>query len=408
MNRARHGMATHWSNWSGSIVNHPRRWLQPPDEDELRRALATLAPDDWPIRAVGTGHSSSGVVEVDGTLVSTGQLRGLVSVDATARRATVRAGTQLKELGELLYSHDLMLPNFGDVATQTIGGAIGTGTHGAGLELRNLSDMLVAAELVDAQGRLNTIDEHDPQRLRAAKVALGTLGIFTRVTLQLEPYADVERREFAVHTDHALAMFDDLARRNRSFDFYWYPRRDDVKLRMVNVAGGGTVSLPGARLLEVRGGAPYDVIPTHSGIPHRFEECEYALPADAWRACFDRVRRRMRSRWRHVVGWRVLVRTVAGDDALLSPCHGGDRVTISLHQNSTLPWRAFFDDMEPVFRDHGGRPHWAKKHGMDAAGLAPLYPQWAAFAQVRAVLDPRRAFMGAPLRRLLEVDDGRA
>lgn len=54
-------------------------------------------------------------------------------------------------------------------------------------------------------------------------------------------------------------------------------------------------------------------------------------------------------------------------------------MSISLHQNATLPYWDFFLDLEPVMRDHGGRPHWAKKHSLRATELKALYPMWDRF-----------------------------
>lgn len=398
-------MARTWRNWSGSVVSRPRRWLKPPSEERLQEQLAAAATGDWPVRVVGAGHSSSGVVEVPGTLISLDQLRGVLSVDAENHQATVYAGTPLQELGRQLYDHDLTLPNFGDVATQTIGGAIGTATHGTGKRLRNLSQLMVKARVVTADGALREIGPDDPDALHALQVSMGTLGVITRVTLQLQPYFDVERREYAARTDDALEHFTELVEDNRSFDFYWYPRRDDVKLRLVNALGGGTARPAYGREVEHRAGHPFEVIPTHTGIPHHFEECEYALPIDGGLACFAQVRQRILQRWRHLVGWRVLVRTVSGDDAWLSPHHGRDSMTISLHQNSTLPWRDFFEDIEPVFQAFDGRPHWGKKHSMTAATLAPRYPQWARFAALRRRFDPDGLFMSPAMRALLGDDE---
>lgn len=397
-------MSRTWRNWSGSVVSRPRRWLKPPSEERLQEQLAATADEDWPVRVVGAGHSSSGVIEVPGTLVSLEQLRGVLSVDGSRRQATVYAGTQIQDLGRELYNHDLTLPNFGDVATQTIGGAIGTATHGTGRRLQNLSQLMVKAWVATADGGLREVDADEADALRALQVSMGTLGIITRMTLQLQPYFDVERREYAARTDDALEHFNELVEENRSFDFYWYPRRDDVKLRLVNAIGGGTARPPYGREVEHRAGHPFEVIPTHTGIPHHFEECEYALPIENGLACFAQVRQRILQRWRHLVGWRVLVRTVGGDDAWLSPHHGRDSMTISLHQNSTLPWRDFFEDIEPVFQAFEGRPHWGKKHSMTAAALAPRYPQWTRFAELRRSFDPTGVFM-SPAMRILLGDD---
>jgi FAD/FMN-containing dehydrogenase len=395
-------MAQSWRNWSGSIAFAPQRIECPRDEEALCTLVRDARKHGRTLRVVGAGHSSSDIVRCDDTLVSLRHFKGVVSADRGACEATVRAGSTLADLGSALYAHDLALPNYGDVATQTIGGAIGTGTHGTGPRLQNLSQMLLAVTLVDGEGRLRHIGRDESDTMNAARVALGTLGIFTDVTLKLVPTFDVERREYAIAADAALAQLDELVHGNRSFDFYWYPRRDDIKLRLVNPVFGGARPRD-ARELMRHTGYGHLVIPTHSGIPHRFEESEYALPAEQGPACFSAVRERVLQRWRHVVGWRVLYRTIAADDADLSPAHARDTVTISLHQNSTLPWRDYFADIEPVFLAHGGRPHWAKKHTRRAADLAPMYPQWSRFQRVRREFDPGDVFMTPAMRELLEV-----
>lgn len=396
-------MADTWRNWSGSVAFRPATLAHPGSEDALASLVRAVHQRGGNVRCVGAGHSANGILRTEDALVSMMGLEGVISVDREGCEATVYAGTELAELGRCLYGHDLALPNYGDVATQTIGGAIGTGTHGTGPTQQNLSQLMVAARMVLATGEVMEIGRDDHELLRAVRTSMGTLGVLSTVTLKLVPAFDVERREYATSTDAALGHLDALNAGNRSFDFYWYPRRDDVKLRLVNPVGGGTDPVPYGRELERRAGYGHQVIPTHSGIPHRFEECEYALPAEAGPACFREIRSRIVQRWRHVVGWRVLYRTVAADDADLSPAHGRDTVTISLHQNHGLPWRAFFADIEPVFLAFDGRPHWGKKHRQRAGSLAVRYPRWTAFQRVREQLDPRGTFLTPYLRRLLGV-----
>lgn len=395
--------ATTWRNWSGSVAAHPRTSHYPRSEDELAALVRRLRQRSGSARIVGTGHSSTGIVEAQDALISLRQYKGVVSVDRTRRRATVRAGTPLSDLGEALYAHDLALPNLGDVATQTIGGAVGTGTHGTGQRLQNLSQMMIAVRLIDGDGNLHEIGTNEPHKLHALRVSLGMLGIFTDITLQLVPSFDIERREYAAATDDVLKDCERLIAENRSFDFYWYPRRDDCKIRLLNPPGGGTFDLPYARLLEWHGGYGHQVIPTHSGIPHHFEECEYAVPAEHGIACFQAVRERVLMSWRSIVGWRVLFRTVADDDSDLSPAHGRGVVTLSLHQNSSLPWRDYFRDIEPIFLAYQGRPHWAKKHGLHARDLAPRYPRWDHFLRMRERFDPAGTFLNRHLRDLMGV-----
>jgi FAD/FMN-containing dehydrogenase len=102
------------------------------------------------------------------------------------------------------------------------------------------------------------------------------------------------------------------------------------------------------------------------------------------------------------VGWRVLYRTVAADDALLSGAHGRATATISMHHNASLPHDVFFRDIEPYLIRYGGRPHWGKKHYQTAGKLKQLYPRWDDFQQIRRSMDPAGVFMNHYLRTIFE------
>ncbi|HEV3136415.1 MAG TPA: D-arabinono-1,4-lactone oxidase, partial [Pirellulales bacterium] len=71
-----------------------------------------------------------------------------------------------------------------------------------------------------------------------------------------------------------------------------------------------------------------------------------------------------------------------------------------IHQGAELPYAAFFDDAEQIFRRHQGRPHWAKLHSLSSAELEQLYPEWERFHAVRMQLDPHGRFLNEYLRRL--------
>jgi FAD/FMN-containing dehydrogenase len=57
--------------------------------------------------------------------------------------------------------------------------------------------------------------------------------------------------------------------------------------------------------------------------------------------------------------------------------------------------------LEPIFWKYDGRPHWGKLHSLDAPRLAPLYPRWRDFCEVRRSLDPEGRLLNAHLRSLL-------
>lgn len=357
------------------------------------------------MRPVGSGHSSTPLAATEDELVSVDDMAGVVSTRADEGVATVLAGTSLSDLGSGLEKADLAIENYGDVDYQTISGSISTGTHGSGVDLGNLSSFLMGGTFVDGTG------EHVPfgvdaeggeaELLRAARVSLGTLGIFTSLTLRVRPAFRLRRLNWMTHIDWVLENFEELVDENRCFDFYWYPRSDLAQVRILNEPGDEPSLLPPGELRTDEVGPSYKVLPHDRHL--RFEEMEYMLPLSAGMEAFNVVRQRIKERHRSYVGWRVLVRTIAADNGMLSNAHSRPTMTIALLQNVGLPYAPYFDDMEPVLRSFDGRPHWGKKHTMTAEELRAHYPDWDEFHRLRGRHDPDGLFLNDYLRELLGV-----
>lgn len=327
-------------------------------------------------------------------------LHGLMDYDRQHHQATLGAGTKLHDAGVILHGVGLAMENLGDVDTQTIAGVIATGTHGSGRKLQNISATLIGVRAVTGTGEI--VDwsiEQQPEYIRAARVSMGLLGIFTAVRLQLQRTHELRRREYCARTDDCLAHLDEIADAHRNFDFYWYPRRDEVKLRTLNPPELPPLAMPFARCIKEQCGFSHTIIAREREL--KFEELEYFVPAEAGVACFQEVRRRILSQHRQQVGWRVLYRFIAQDDGYLSPVYNRDSVAISVHQNAGLPYQAYFDDIEAIVRAHAGRPHWGKKHSLHGEALADLYPRWADFMQLRRRFDPDGVFLSESMSRLL-------
>lgn len=387
-------------NWSGSVRFIPRSQVWPATSDAICVYVRDAAARSRKIRVAGSGHSSSPLVETPDILMSMRDHRGLIDYDLVTSRATVGAGAVLHDLGPILHNVGLSMQNLGDVDTQTIAGVISTGTHGSGRKLQNISATLVGVRAVTGHAEIVEWSiEKEPDLINAARVSMGLLGIFTAVRLQLEPKYRLRRREYCARTDDCLAHLDALADAHRNFDFYWYPRRDEVKLRTLNPPDAPSPELPYARCIHEQEGFSHEIIARERAL--KFEELEYFVPAEAGPACFREVRRRILDRHRKHVGWRVLYRLIAKDDGFLSPVHERDSVAISVHQNASLPYQDYFDDIEFILRAHDGRPHWGKKHSLHGAALAALYPRWNDFMKLRRQLDPQGVFLPAPMARLL-------
>src|SRR5215213_5082178 len=147
-------MSTTWSNWSGSVTSSPEAIRYPTSLDAITTIVRECRERGCGLRVVGAGHSFTPLAWTDGVLISLDRYTGLEHVDLAAARATVRAGTQIKVLGELLFAHGLGQANLGDINVQSIAGAISTGTHGSGATLGSISTQVVGLTLVTAAGEL--------------------------------------------------------------------------------------------------------------------------------------------------------------------------------------------------------------------------------------------------------------
>ncbi|WP_422774785.1 D-arabinono-1,4-lactone oxidase [Plantactinospora sp. WMMC1484] len=394
-------MARQWRNWSGSLRFVPGEYATPSTEDEVRELVCRARERGTRIRPVGSGHSSSPLVRTDGILLDVDRLDGQFGYDPERHRATVGAGSRLRELGERLYDAGLAMDNLGDVDLQTIAGATATGTHGTGTRFGNLSTQVAAVQLVTGTGEILDVSaERNPELLPAVRLSLGALGVLTRITLQLNRVYELHRQVWCSSLGWTLDHLDELQRENRNMDFYWYPRDDQTQIRTLNLVGHEPDLRPPGPCRQSVTGASHRNIPRRREL--RFDEIEYMIPSSEFAACFGELRRRVLDRHRRYVGWRVLIRTVAADDIYLSNAHGRASTTIACLQNSSLPHEEYFADAERIFRQHGGRPHWGKKHSLAARDLRPLYPEWETFAGIRRRLDPDGVFLTPDLARLLE------
>ena len=127
------------------------------------------------MRVAGAGHSFSGGVVTEGTLISLDQLARVLDADAATGLVRVEAGIRLHQLSQELHARGLAMPNLGDIDAQSLAGALSTGTHGTGTRFPNLAAQVESVELILADGSERIVRDGD--LLRAARVSLGALGV---------------------------------------------------------------------------------------------------------------------------------------------------------------------------------------------------------------------------------------
>ncbi|HTZ65498.1 MAG TPA: D-arabinono-1,4-lactone oxidase [Solirubrobacteraceae bacterium] len=429
--------STPWRNWTGDQVCVPARVETPGSVAEICGAIRRAAAGGQRVRVAGSGHSFSDIALTDGIQLRLARFKRVLNVDHSARLVRVQAGITIRELNGLLARHGLALENLGDVDSQTISGAISTGTHGTGARLRNISAQVAELTLVLADGStLRCSEQLDAEVFRAARVSLGALGVIAEVTLRCVPAFTLRGVDQPRPLLETLARFEELALGNDHFELFVFPHAEVALTRTNN-----RVDAPPQPRGRVSAYANDILLTNHAfalacligrrfpaAIPRinrvvtrlagsstrvdrsdrifasprlvRFTEMEYALPRAATPEAVRRVMALVPARG-FDVPFPIEVRTVAADDAMLSTACARDSGFVAVHMFEGMVWEPYFRAVEAIMQELGGRPHWGKRHFQTAATLRERYPEWDRFQALRTRLDPNGRFANEFTDRVL-------
>lgn len=385
------------------------------------------------LRPVGSGHSFTDAACTDGVLVDVARMCRVLSVDGAD--VTVEAGIRLRDLGEELASRGLALENQGDVDMQTLAGAISTATHGTGGRFANISSRVVGMRVVNGAGEAVDVGGDD---LRAARVGLGALGVVSAITVRCVPAFRIRRIDEPRSLDDVLPRLDELVDGVDHFEAFVLPytrtaltltsERTDREPRPRSraqaifqdlVVENGVLGLASAigklrpalipavnRLLARLMSRTEHLDASHRVYANerhvRFTEMEYAIPREHAAEALERVLALIERR-SLPVGFPIELRAVAPDDAYLSTAYGRPTAYIAVHQYRGMEFEAYFRAVERIMDDYEGRPHWGKRHYQSSHTLAPRYPEWERFQEVRRRYDPEGRFVNDYLERVLGV-----
>ncbi len=429
-------MAATWTNWAGNQRCAPASVEHPVTEAELAAIVLDAATAGERVKVVGAGHSFTGIALTDGRLIQLDRYRRVLSHDAAAGTVTVQSGIPLSQLNEDLHARGLAMPNLGDIAYQSIAGAISTATHGTGAKFGGIATQVAGMRIIAGDGSaVDCSPEREPEVFHAARVGLGALGVISTVTLRCVPAFNLRAIESPARVDDLLASLDEHVANNDHFEFFWVPHtgwaltkwnertqdperprprlqafRDDIV--MSNVAFGALNRI--GRLRPSLIPRLSRMIPSSGRVEYvdrsyrvfasprwvRFYEMEYAIPAEACAEALNRVRAFVKQSGL-TISFPVEVRFTAADDIPLSTAYGRASAYIAVHVYQGMQYQQYFEAVEDIMDDYGGRPHWGKLHFQTSETLAPRYPEWEKFQAVRRRLDPAGVFTNAYLDRVL-------
>ena len=414
-------------NWSGHVQFTSARLESPSSLTELQ-SLVAGSPR---IRALGTAHSFNALADTNGVHVSVAGLPGGIDIDSERSLAWVPGGMRYGEVARMLDAHGWSVHNMASLGHISVAGTIATGTHGSGDRNPTLSASVAGLEMVTAEGDLVTLTRDDPD-FPGCVVALGSLGVTTRVLLRIEPAYQV--RQYVIDDvshESLLAGFEDVFPSAYSVSFFttwaadltgkiWMKRRedDDTPLRAAQLSGepwlGGRLAtakrhpLPGhdaVHCTEQQGA----LLPWHEALPH-FKldftpssgdelQTEYLVPRDRavgllreLEALAPRI---------HPLLHVSEIRTMCADDLWLSGAYGRDTVGIHFTWKKVPEALGLLPEIDALLGPAGGRPHWGKLYDTGSTRLADRYPRFDEFVRLADEFDPSGKFRNPTLDALL-------
>lgn len=416
-----------WSNWSGNQVCYPVERTRPRNAQQLAELLKE---SESKIRAVGAGHSFSGLVPTDETMLSMARFRGISHINLETKEVTAGAGTRLAALCDGLEEKKLGMINMPDINTQSLAGAIATSTHGTGQQFGSLSSYVTGLTLVTAAGEtLKCSATENKDVFDAARCNIGSLGIITDITMKIRDSYYLKERSEMFSIDEAFEKMEEMRLAKRHFEAYGLPHANHVLIIEFTevskeesdankVEGETSDAYETFRTLAdvidtvpFLRGAVMSIAPRTVGVEERygvwnkvfgnvrdmrFNEMEYTVPAEDGLACFREVLDTIKEKNIDVI-FPIEYRYIKEDDVWLSQFYKRPGAAISVHNFHDKPYKSYFNEMEAIFDRYQGRPHWGKIHTKTERDFAALYPRWEDFKTLREELDPSRRFINEHL-----------
>ncbi len=412
-------------NWAGNVDYRARRLLEPETVEAVQDAVRSATS----LRVIGSRHSFNEIADTTGDHLSLARLPRLIELDPASGTVTIDGAIRYGDLGPALERSGFALHNLASLPHISVAGACATATHGSGDRLGNLSTAVVAMELVRADGELVSLSRAaDGDTFAGSVVALGALGVVTRLTLAVEPsyrvrqdvYEDLSIGALRDHFDELTASGDSVS----LFPRWRGPVVDQVwrKRRVADGGDGGTAppDLFGARRATVAlhplGDLAPDACTEQLGVPgpwldrlphfrldhtpsHGDElQSEFFVGREHAVAAFEALDA-LRDRLAPLV-FVSEIRTIAADDLWLSPAYR--RASVAFHFTWRPDWpavRAILPAVEAALAPFEPRPHWAKLFTMAPDLVRSRYARMDAFAALATSFDPAGSFRNTFTRR---------
>jgi len=404
-------------NWAGNLTYSTSNVHEPATVEEVQQIIKTSEK----LRALGTRHCFNPIADSDALLVSTRKLNGLSEPDTVNNRITVGAGIRYGDLCKYLDERGFAVHNLASLPHISVAGACATATHGSGVRNGNLATAVAAIEFVSGKGDIVQLSrEKDGDTFKGAVVALGSLGIVTKVTLDLVPtfavrqnvYLNLPVSQLEQHFDeimssgYSVSLFTDWQTEN--MNQLWIKRKvtEGEDLQAESEFFGATlaqrnvhpiIEISAENCTEQMGvaGPWYERLPHFKMdfTPSSGEElqAEFFVPREK---AFDAIKavETLRQDLKNLL-FITEIRTVDADDLWMSMCYQRPSVAIHFTLKQDIPGvRDFLPKLEQTLAPFEPRPHWGKLFTLQPSVLHSRYDRYRDFLALASQYDPEGKF----------------
>ncbi|MBS1532158.1 MAG: FAD-binding protein [Bacteroidetes bacterium] len=403
-------------NWAGNLTYSTDHVQYPKSVEEVQSLVKKLPK----LKALGTRHCFNTIADSKDDLVCTKELNKVVSLDAKARTVTVEGGIKYGELAPYLHQKGFALHNLASLPHISVAGSCTTATHGSGVKNGNLASAVTALEIVIADGSIVHLSKAgDPEKLNAAVVGLGALGVITKVTLQIEPTYMVSQRVFLnLPIAHLRRNFEKIMSAGYSVSLFTDWQSDHVSEVWIKSKIGtdkehSEPEFYGAKAatknLHPIFAHPAESCTEQLGVPGPWYErlphfkmgftpssgkelqSEYFVPFHNAMDAIEAVSKLGKQIGPHL--FITEIRTIAADNLWMSPCHNQKSVTIHFTwKPETEAVLKLLPQIEQALAPFNPRPHWGKIFTLAPKTLQSRYEKLDDFKKLVAEYDPHGKF----------------
>jgi L-galactono-1,4-lactone dehydrogenase len=166
----------------------------------------------------------------------------ILSIDAQSGIVVVQPGARVEQVVKAIAPHGLTLQNYASISEQQLGGFYQVSAHGTGAKIPPVDEQVIAMKLLTpAKGELSLSRESNPELFHMARVAFGSLGIITELTIKCVPRHKLHEKTFVVTKQELKARHQQYLQEFQHVRYMWIPFTNDVIVVGSNHVSGDQV-----------------------------------------------------------------------------------------------------------------------------------------------------------------------